>query len=203
MRVHGPTPARPTAVHPKKVRLEGRRPRPSNGFLFRVRVPGSKRVREIFRGEVFLTSRDAFVDPPVVSLASPWLRMVVGRGAELALAELRHDSSLGALPIEDVNTLNMLVAHGHEATREIAPAEPDRARADSRCIDTGARIVTTMTTTEVATVLNLSEGRVGQLARSGEIPSVVVGRHRQYRRTDVETYAANRPANRQEGHQHG
>jgi hypothetical protein len=51
---------------------------------------------------------DAIVDGPVVSLASPVLAHYVGRGVELVLANL--GSSVAAVPIEDLNTLLLLVA---------------------------------------------------------------------------------------------
>jgi excisionase family DNA binding protein len=142
-----------------------------------------------------LTPGDAFVDGPVVSLASPWLRMVIGRGVERELSELRRAASLVALPIEDLNTLKMLVAEGHAAAREIAPAKPDRVRADARIASlecANGATVTTMTTVEVATMLGRSAGLVRKLAKSGALASEFVGRARRFRPEDVDAYMAKR-----------
>jgi len=141
---------------------------------------------------------DHFVDGPVVSFASPVLRVIVGRGVEMALAELRRDNAVQAVPADVVNTLLMLVAIGRERRSGISPARADSRNASVDCAN-GANVPTTMTTAEVATVLSVTEGRVRQLAKSGALPSKLVGGARRYRSTDVDAFEAKRTG----GNRHG
>jgi len=138
---------------------------------------------------------DAFVDGPVVSLASRALAIALGRGAELVLAELRADNALLTLPAEDVNTLLELAAHGRARARVPVSVQTEIATTAS---GNGAT-VTTMTATEAGAILAVGPRRVGQLRQSGELPGEqdAVGGWR-YRRRDVEALASKRGASSRE-----